>query len=208
MNTMQKDIPLLLTEKCGADFEIEKIIGYQYSIGYITEDWDFPIENYYCEKEECWSGGTHEKTEEWNELKELEDLSKWDKELIGRFSSKHRGYYEDFYKADNGQWPSLCWAYLYVYIVSGNSLKTIKFQEKDREAVVYGAFEELRSWLEERFKKETTFLRGQKNKTKIWIGTTIVLVYAVNSKSITTRKKSGLSTEIAGVNMFLAETLV
>lgn len=157
MNTMQKDIPLLLTEKCGADFEIEKIIGYQYSIGYITEDWDFPIENYYCEKEEYWSGGTHEKTEEWNELKELEDLSKWDKELIGRFSSKHRGYYEDFYKADNGQWPSLCWAYLYVYIVSGNSLKTIKFQEKDREAVVYGAFEELRSWLDERFKKRKNF---------------------------------------------------
>lgn len=33
------------------------------------------------------------------------------------------------------------------------------------------------------------------------------LLYAVNSKSITTRKKSGLSTETAGVNIFLAETL-
>jgi len=47
MSTMQKDISQLLTEKCGADFEIEKIIGYQYSIGYITEDWDFPIEGEY-----------------------------------------------------------------------------------------------------------------------------------------------------------------
>lgn len=40
------DLPLLLREKCGDNFDIEKIIGYQYSIGYITEDWDFPIENY------------------------------------------------------------------------------------------------------------------------------------------------------------------
>ena len=167
MNTMQKDIPLLLTEKCGADFEIEKIIGYQYSIGYITEDWDFPIENYYCEKEEYWLGGTYEKTEEWNELENLEGLSKWDKEIIGQFCPKYRGYFEDFYKADNGQWPSLCWAYLYVYIVSGNNLKTIKFQEKDREAVVYGAFEELRSWLEERFKKRNNiFAWAKKIKLK------------------------------------------
>ena len=162
MSELPITLPSLLREKLGMDFEIEKIIGYQYSIGYITEDWDFPIENYYCEKEEYWSGGTHEKTEEWNELKELEDLSKWDKELIGRFSSKHRGYYEDFYKADNGQWPSLCWAYLYVYIVSRNNLKTIKFQEKDREAVVYGAFEELRSWLEERFKKRNNIFAWAK----------------------------------------------
>lgn len=152
MNTFKKDIPLLLREKCGDDFEIEKIIGYQYSIGYITEDWDYPIENYYCEKEECWSDDSYKKTGEWNELKELEDLSKWDKELIGRFCSKNRGYFEGFYKADNGQWPSLRWAYIYVYIANGNSLETIKIKEIDSDAVVSGAFEELRSWLEKRFK--------------------------------------------------------
>lgn len=149
MNTFKKDIPLLLREKCGTNFEMEKIIGYQYSIGYITEDWDFPIENYYCEKEEYWSDDTLEKTEEWNELEDLEDLSKWDEELIGRFSSQDRGYYEDCYKADNGQWPSLRWAYIYVYIANGTIWK---FKEKNREAVVYGEFEELRSWLEKRFK--------------------------------------------------------
>ena len=152
MNTLKEEMPLLLREKCGDNFDIEKIIGYQYSIGYTTEDWDFPIENYYFEKEEYWSDDSLEKTEEWNELKDLEDLSKWDEELIGRFCPKYRGYFEDFYKADNGQWPSLCWAYIYVYIANGNSLETIKIKETDREAVVSGAFEELRSWLEKSFK--------------------------------------------------------
>lgn len=153
MTESKVKIPLLLREKCGTDFEIEKIIGYQYSIGYTTEDWDFPIENYYCEKEENWSDNTLEKTEEWNELENLEDLSKWDKELIGRFCPKNRGYFEDFYKADNRQWPSLRWAYIYVYIANGNNLETIKYKEKDREAVIYGAFEGLRLWLEKRSKK-------------------------------------------------------
>lgn len=146
------DVPLLLRERLGENFESEKIIGYRYYIRYTTEDWDFPIENYYCEKEEYWSDDEYRNVGEWNALEELEDLSKWDKEQIGRFCPMYRGYFEDFYKADNGQWPSLCWAYLYVYIVSGNSLETIKFQEKDREAVVYGEFEVLRSWLEKRFK--------------------------------------------------------
>lgn len=152
MKTLKEEIPLLLREKCGDNFDIEKIIGYQYSIGYITEDWDFPIKNYYCEKEEYWSDDSLEKTEEWNELKDLEDLSKWDEELIGRFCPKYRGHFEDFYKADNGQLPSLCWAYIYVYIANGNSLETIKIKETDREAVVSGAFEELQSWLEKSFK--------------------------------------------------------
>ena len=72
MSELPITLPSLLREKLGMDYEIEieKIIGYQYSIGYITEDWDFPIENYYCEKEEYWPGGTHEKTEERNELEE------------------------------------------------------------------------------------------------------------------------------------------
>lgn len=149
---MQKNIPLLLREKCGTDFEIEKIIGYQYSIGYTTEDWDFPIENYYCEKEEYWSDDTYKKIGEKNELEDLEDLSKWDKELTGRFFSKNRGYFENFYKADNGQWPSLRWAFIYVYIANGNNSETIRLKGNDREAVVYGEFEELRLWLEKRFK--------------------------------------------------------
>lgn len=153
MNTLKEEIPLLLREKCGDDFDIEKIIGYQYSIGYITEDWDFPIENYYCEKEEYWSDDSIEKTEEWNELEYLEDLSIWDKELIGQFGSMYRGYFEEFYKADNGQRLLLCWAYIYVYIANGNSLETIKIKERKREAVISGAFEELRSWLEKRLKK-------------------------------------------------------
>ena len=152
MNISKKDIPLLLREKCGDDFETEKIIGYQYSIGYTTEDWDYPIENYYCEKEEYWSDDTLEKTEGWNELEDLKDLSKWDEELIGRFSTVNRGYFEDFYKADNGQWPSLCWACIYVYIANGNNLERVQFKENNREAVVYGEFERLRSWLEKRFK--------------------------------------------------------
>ena len=145
-------IPALLREKLGGGLEPEEIVGYQYSIGYIISDWDYPIENYYCEKEEYWSDDKYMNFGKRNALEELEDLSRWDKELIGRFDSMRRGYFEQFYKADNGQWPSLCWAYLYVYIVSRNNLKTIKFQEKDREAVVYGEFEVLRSWLEKRFK--------------------------------------------------------
>ena len=152
MNTLKKEMPLLLRQKCGDDFEIEKIIGYQYSIGYTTEDWDYPIENYYCEKEECWSDDACKKFGKRKELEDLEDLTKWNKELIGRFSSMHRGYFENFYKADNGQWPSLCWAYIYVYVVNGNSPETIKYKENDREAVVYGEFERLRSWLENNIK--------------------------------------------------------
>ena len=149
--TERNDVPLLLRKRLGDVFEPEKIVGYQYSIGYITEDWDLPIENYYCEKEEYWLNETHKKTEQ-NGLEELEDLSKWDKEIVGRAALKQRGYFEQFYKADNGQWPSLCWAYIYVYIANGNSLETIKIKEIDREAVVSGAFEELRSWLEKSFK--------------------------------------------------------
>ena len=151
-NDGKNHVPLLLRERLGENFESEKIVGYQYSIGYTTEDWDFPIENYYCEKEEYWSDDKYRNVEGWNALEELEDLSKWDKELIGRFCPEYRGYFEDFYKADNGQWPSLCWAYIYVYIANGNNLETVKFSEKDREAVVYGEFEVLRSWLEKRFK--------------------------------------------------------
>ncbi len=101
-----------MREKFGKDFEPLKIIGYQYSIGYTTEDWVFPIDNYYCEKEEYWSDNTYKKIGDRNELSELEDLSKWDKELIGGFCPKCRGYFEDFYKEDNGQLPSLCWAYI------------------------------------------------------------------------------------------------
>ena len=101
-----------MREKFGKDFEPLKIIGYQYSIGYTTEDWFFPIDNYYCEKEEYWSDNTYKKIGDRNELSELEDLSKWDKELIGGFCPKCRGYFEDFYKEDNGQLPSLCWAYI------------------------------------------------------------------------------------------------
>ena len=146
------NVPLLLREKFGENFEPEKVVGYQYSIGYITEDWDYPIENYYCEKEEYWSDGTHKKIGERNALEDLEDLSKWDKELIGRFAYKQRGYFEQFYKADNGLWPSLCWACIDLYMADGNNEETIRIEAKDREDVIYGAFEELRLWLEKRFK--------------------------------------------------------
>lgn len=152
MNTKQKYIPLLLREKCGTDFEVEKIIGYQYSIGYITEDWDLPIENYYCEKEEYWLNETHKETEN-NGLEDLEDLSKWDKEIVGRAALKKRGYFEHFYKADNGQWPSLLWACIDVSMADGNNEESIRIETKDREDVISGAFEELRLWLEKRFKK-------------------------------------------------------
>lgn len=50
--TERNDVPLLLRKRLEDVFEPEKIVGYQYSIGYITEDWDLPIENYYCEKTE------------------------------------------------------------------------------------------------------------------------------------------------------------
>lgn len=151
--TERNNIPLLLRQKLGENFEPEKILGYQYSIGYTTEDWDFPIENYYCEKEEYWAEGAKEKIGAGNIFEELENLSRWDKELIGRFAPMKRGYYKYFYTADNGQWPSLCWACIEVYIAKGNSYETIRIEEKDREAVVYGAFEGLRLWLENRFKK-------------------------------------------------------
>jgi len=36
----------------------------------------------------------------------------------------------------------------YVYLANGNSLETIKIKEIDCDAVVSGAFEELRLWLE------------------------------------------------------------
>lgn len=153
MQCNRMNTPLLLREKLGENFEPEKIIGYQYSIGYTTEDWDFPIENYYCEKEEYWAEGIQKKIGARKDLEELEDLSKWDKELIGRFSSKQRGYYEQFYTADNGQWPSLLWACIDVYLADGKNDEPIRIKVNDREDVVYGAFEELRLWLENRFKK-------------------------------------------------------
>ena len=145
-------IPVLLREKLGENFEPEKIVGYQYSIGYITEDWDLPIEDYYCEKEEYWLDETHKKTEK-NGLEELEDISRWDKEIVGRFDSQQRGYFEQFYKADNGQWPALCWACIDVFMADGNNEKPIRMEAKNCEDVVSGAFEELRLWLENRFRK-------------------------------------------------------
>ena len=148
-----KDIPLLLREKVGEDFKPENIVGYQYSIGYIIEDWDLPIENYYCEKEEYWSDETHKNTEKKNELEDLEDLSKWDKEMVGSFASKQRGYFEQFYKADNGQWPLLRWACINAFMAGRNNEESIRIETKNREDVISGAFEELRLWLENRFKK-------------------------------------------------------
>lgn len=153
MTVKNVNVPLLLREKLGENFEPDKIVGYQYSIGYTTEDWDFPIENYYCEKEEHWADGVQKKIGAGKDLEELEDLSKWDKELIGRVASKHRGYYEEFYTADNGQWPSLLWACIDVYLADGKNDEPIRIKVNDREDVVYGAFEELRLWLENRFKK-------------------------------------------------------
>ena len=40
-----------------------------------------------------------------------------------------------------------------MFIANGNSYETIRIEEKDREAVVYGAFEGLRLWLKNRLKK-------------------------------------------------------
>ena len=151
--TKRNDVPHLLRKRLGDNFEPEKIAGYQYSIGYIIEDWDLPIENYYCEKEEYWSDETHKRTEIKNGLEELEDLSKWDKEIVGMFASKQRGYFEHFYKADNGQWPLLRWACINVFMADGNDEESIRIETKDREDVISGAFEELRLWLEKRFKK-------------------------------------------------------
>ena len=151
MNMSNEDIPLLLREKIGKDLKPENIVGYQYSIGYIIEDWDLPIENYYCEKEEYWSDETHKNTEKKNELEDLEDLSKWDKEMVGSFASKQRGYFEQFYKADNGQWPLLRWACINVFMAGRNNEESIRIETKNREDVISGAFEELRLWLDNRF---------------------------------------------------------
>ena len=139
------NIPLLLREKFGEDFEPEKVVGYQYSIGYTTEDRDFPIENYYCEKEEYWADDAQKKI-----CAEKKDLSRWDER---GFAPKPRGYFELFYKSDNGQWPLLCWAYIDVYMADGNNEEAIRIETKHREDVIYGAFEGLRRWLETLFNK-------------------------------------------------------
>ena len=124
MNTLQKDIPLLLREKLGEDL-VENIQGYYYSVSYETTDWDFPIDNIHHDEERMMTDGAN---------------------------SSHRGFLD--YYIRNGCHNSLMLtvnsAFIDLYLSNGRS---VRIEEKDSLSIAYGAFEELRLWLEKRFKK-------------------------------------------------------
>ena len=123
MNTLQKDIPLLLREKLGEEL-VENIQGYYYSVSYETTDWDYPIDDTYLDEERMMTDGTY---------------------------SSNRGFLD--YYIRNGRHNSLMLtvnsAYIDIYLSNGGS---IRIEEKDSLSIAYGAFEGLRSWLEKRFK--------------------------------------------------------
>ena len=127
MNSLQNDIPLLLREKLGEEL-VENIQGYYYSVSYETTDWDFPIDNTHYDEERLTTDGTN---------------------------ISHRGFLD--YYLRNGCHNSLMLtvnsAYIDIYFSNGRS---VRIEEKDSLSIAYGAFEGLRSWLEERFKKTDT----------------------------------------------------
>ena len=123
MNTLQKDIPLLLREKLGEEL-VENIQGYYYSVSYETTDWDFPIDNTRHDEERLMTDGTY---------------------------SSNRGFLD--YYIRNGRHNSLMStvnsAYIDIYLSNGRS---VRIEEKDSLSIAYGAFEGLRSWVETRVK--------------------------------------------------------
>ena len=123
MNTLQKDVPLLLREKCTKDL-IENIQGYYYSVSYETTDWDFPIDNDHYDEERLMADGAY-------------------------FSNRH---FLDYYLR-NGHHNSLGFyvnsAYIDIYFTNGRS---VRIEEQNSPSIAYGAFEELRLWLEKLLK--------------------------------------------------------
>ena len=149
MSKRNNDIPILLREKLGEDFEPKNVVGYDYCIGYCISDWDFPVENYYYEEEEC-NIGESLKTSGINQACERNDFSEqkcYENVPDEPFVSKNRGHYSSFFKEGSCQWPSLYWAYIDVRHMDGQEEKTIRFKESDRDSVGDGNFEKLRQWL-------------------------------------------------------------
>lgn len=155
MTTTNRDIPLLLREKLREDVDLENILGYHYSIGYNTEDWDFPIQNYYYEQEENWIDGTHKVSGSRDNSFFCEQIH-WGKVPDEPFVAKNRGYYDYYHKKHRGYLSMLCWAYIDVFYKNGDEQETIRIEGKDSQSVVYGDFEGLRMWLENEVTKRVT----------------------------------------------------
>lgn len=160
MTTTNREIPLLLREKLGEDVDPENILGYHYSIGYNTEDRDFPIQNYYYEQEENWIDGMHKVSGSGDKYDFCEQI-RWEKVPDEPFVAKNRGYYDYYHKKHRGYLSMLCWAYIDVFYKDGDKQETIRIKGKDSQSVVYGAFEGLRMWLENEVSKRVTKEDGQ-----------------------------------------------
>ena len=149
MNRLNKDIPLLLREKIGKDLKPENIVGYHYCIGYCISDWDFPVENYYYEEEECNIG----------EVLKINGIDKADDRYASSeqkycekvpdepFVSQNRGHFSSFFAEGSCQWPTLYWAYIDIKYTCEQEDKTLRVKEHDRDSVANGDFEKLRLWL-------------------------------------------------------------
>ena len=98
------EIPILLSERLGAGFAPGNIMGYHYDIGYITEDFDYPIDDYYYEKEENWVDGTHKVS--GGDNPEFRKQIYWGN-IDDPFLAKYRGYYDFYHKRFHGK-STLC----------------------------------------------------------------------------------------------------
>lgn len=143
-----------LIEKLKSETAGGRIMSYHYSIGYSTEDWDYPIENNYYEGEE-YSIDHHLKTSgidrdgKRGEFKLQEYVNTIPAVLNSEipFSSKNRGYYADCFPQASSLALSLAWAYIDVQVFDGKVTNTIRIEECNQASVAQGEFERLRQWL-------------------------------------------------------------
>lgn len=201
-----KDIPLLLRDKISPNIDVNGIMSYHYSIGYNTEDWDFPIENNYYEGEE-YSIDHHLKTSGINryrkrgEFKLQECVNDFpavvDSEIP--FSSKNRGFYSECFPNASSLALSLAWAYIDVQVFDGQTTKTIRIKEHDRTSVAEGEFERLRQWL----------YNNINNRKKVWMqqkiiwaaegdvrpGDVVVVVAEINERRVSVSEETSTSSQ-------------
>lgn len=152
------EIPILLSERLGAGFAPGNNMGYHYDIGYIKEDFDYPIDDYYYEKEENWVDGTHKVS--GGDNPEFREQIYWGN-IDDPFLAKYRGYYDFYHKRFHGQLSMLQWAYIDVFVQNGDELETIRIEETNSNSVIYGAFEGLRKWLEKTVSRPETNREAQ-----------------------------------------------
>jgi len=124
MSKLTNDMPSLLKENIGGDYNVEDIVGYSFEIGYTMYGYfKLPdIEDSYEEKEK----------------------KVYDGKTVTIERSGDVGYF-----AENAhlRGADLVCAHVDVYIKAGIGPKTIRIEEDDYDSVVNGPFEQLHQWL-------------------------------------------------------------